>query len=254
MRPHSGPDLANIDGFPKRAEWARGRFQDFWGGTYKRFLVRGPAQFTLKIGRRHNFCTILAGVFLDLVDEEPVPYFHSVEAWKALGDNQEEERKVLRIQAPADRGARFRPSRSEAEAAGRCFEELERMRLTHAVWWACEGRRFYAAILRWTLRTLESTPPGSDKQRLYARAATCYYHLGLYEKWEAGQVLCGKTPARQIEKALRWDGVHDFEGKGYQVVTDYLREHPGDGQSERVADAVPRQENTQEPGAGKEEP
>ena len=81
---------------------------------------------------------------------------------------------------------------------------------------------------------------------------------------KAGQILLGKTTARRIEKSLRWDGVSDFDGKGYQVVTDYLREHPANGQAEpvrrslgeggRVADAVPRQENTQEPGAGKEEP
>ena len=89
---------------------------------------------------------------------------------------------------------------------------------------------------------------------LFARSATCYYRLGLYEKWEAGQILCGKTPARTIEKSLRWDGASDFDGKGFQVVTDYLREHPVAGQAERAVDAVPRRENTQEPGAGKEKP
>ena len=63
------------------------------------------------------------------------------------------------------------------------------------------------------------------KQELYRRTATCYYRLGLYEKWEAGQILLGKTPARQIEKSLRWDGVtYSYEGKGYEIVTRYLEE------------------------------
>ncbi|GAH75758.1 unnamed protein product, partial [marine sediment metagenome] len=115
----------------------------------------------------------------------------------------------------------------------RGFEELERTRLWNAVWWATEGAHFYRPLLRWYLKALGEVQPGPVKQELYARAATCYYRLGLYEKWEAGQTLLGKTPARRIEKALRWDGVHDFEGKGYQVVTDYLREHPANGQSER---------------------
>jgi hypothetical protein len=141
-----------------------------------------------------------------------------------------------------------------SEAAQRCFDELERTRLWNAAWWATEGGHFYRPLLKWYLAALGEVQPGRVKQELYRRAATCYYRLGLYEKWEAGQVLLGKTTARRIEKALRWDGVHDFEGKGYQVVTDYLREHPADGRSERVADAVPRQENRQETGAGKEEP
>jgi hypothetical protein len=120
----------------------------------------------------------------------------------------------------------------------RLFDELERMRLWNATWWATEGVHLYRPLLRWYLAALNQVQPGRVKQELYRRAATCYYRLGLYEKWEAGQILLGKTPARSIEKALKWDGVSDFDGKGYQVVTDYLREHPADGQAERVADAA----------------
>ena len=230
--------------------------RDFWPGAYKRFLVRGPTEITLHQSRNHSFNTILAGVFLDLVDEYPVPYFHTVQEWQAMKSAEAREVQSLLADSRASgrRSQRFRPAQTAAEAAVRGFDELERMRLWNAVWWAVEGVHFYKPLLRWYLAALQEVPPGPVKQELYARAATCYYRLGLYEKWEAGQILLGKTPARQIEKALRWDGVHDFDGKGYQVVTDYLREHPIAGRSERASDAVPRQENTQELGAGKEKP
>jgi len=136
-------------------------------------------------------------------------------------------------------------------AAVRLFDELEKMRLWNATWWATEGVQLYKPLLAWCRAALQEVRPGRVKQQLYCRAATCYYRLGLYEKWEAGQVLCGKTPAREIEKALRWDGVHDFEGKGFQTVSDYLCEHSATGLSERAAESVPRQENRQETGPGK---
>ena len=255
----------DIRGFAGQPELARGRMRDFWNGAYKRFLVRGPTEITIHQSRNHSFNTILAGVFLDLMDEHPVPYFCTVEEWQGLKSAEAREVQTLRAEARTGggRAARFlvrhspqgdggRPGVSEAEAAVRGFDELERMRLWNPFWWATEGAHFYRPLLRWYLKALGEVQPGPVKQELYARAATCYYRLGLYEKWEAGQILLGKTTARQIEKALRWDGIHDFDGKGYQVVTDYLREHPADGPSERVADAVPRQENRQEPEGGKE--
>ena len=106
--------------------------------------------------------------------------------------------------------------------SARMLDELECLRLWNPVWWATEGVHLYRPLLRLYLAALKEVPPGPVKQELYARAATCYYRLGLYEKWEAGQILLGKTPARQIEKAIRWDGVHNFEGKGFEAVSAYV--------------------------------
>jgi len=219
VRPHATERYLNdISGFDREPELARGRMRDFWGGAYKRFLVRGPTEITIEVGRNHSFCTILAGVFLDLVDEEPVPYFHGLEEWKILCAKQEKDRQSLRAQTPADRAARFQPGQSEAEAALRLFAELERTRLINPVWWAREGRRFYAPVLRWTRSAVKNTPAGPEIQRLLARATTCYYQLGIFEKWEQGQVALGKTPARQIEKGIRWDGITECGGKGFEIV------------------------------------
>jgi hypothetical protein len=95
----------------------------------------------------------------------------------------------------------------------------EKLRLTNAVWWATEGRRLYAAILRWTLVAQKTAPAGQDMKQMLARATTCYYQLGVYEKWEQGQVLCGKTSARRIEKMIRWDGCPEtYDSLGYESV------------------------------------
>jgi hypothetical protein len=40
---------------------------DFWGGVYKQFLVCGPADFVVRIGRNRSFGTRLQAVFLDRV-------------------------------------------------------------------------------------------------------------------------------------------------------------------------------------------
>ena len=50
---------------------ARTRVTDFWGGVYKQFLVCGPADFVVRIGRNRSFVTKLQGVFLDPVTGAP---------------------------------------------------------------------------------------------------------------------------------------------------------------------------------------
>jgi hypothetical protein len=217
-----GQPLSEIAGFEKQPELACARMTDFWNGAYKRFLVRGPTEITFQVARNHSFNTILAGVLLDLVDEYPVPYFQTVAEWQKTCADREKERQALQVEwsSGGTRLQRFRPGRTEAEAAARLFDETERMRLVNPVWWSRESRPFYAAALR--LKGLSDLPPGPDKQRLYALATTCYYQLGLYEKWDAGQTLLGKVPARRIEKAIRWDGVHNFEGKGFEAVSAYV--------------------------------
>jgi hypothetical protein len=224
-----GRPLSDIANFEKQPELARARMTDFWNGAYKRFLVRGPTEITFQVGRNHSFNTILAGVFLDLVDEYPVPYFQTVAEWQKACTNQEKERQALQAgwSSVSARLTRFRAAGTEVEAAARLFDETERMRLINPAWWSRQSRPFYADALRCMLKFLKDSPPGPDTQRHFARATTCYYQLGLCEKWEAGQVILGNVPARQIEKALRWDGVHNYWGKGCETVVKYLTERAG---------------------------
>jgi len=237
--------LSEIAGFEKQPELARARMTDYWNGAYKRFLVRGPTEITFQVSRNHSFNTNLAGVFLDLVDEYSVPYFQSVAEWqRACADREKEQRTLLaESRSGAPRAVRYAPASSSGDGAARLFDEVESMRLTNSAWWARESRPFYAAALRWMLKRLRDVPPGPDNQCLYARAATCCYQVGLYEKWEAGQVIIGKVPARQIEKAIRWDGVSDFDGCGFVAVSDYLKRVAAESR-ETGKDAEARRENT----------
>jgi len=221
VRPHGDVPLEDVAAFPAQPEWAHGRVRDFWGGVWKRFLVRGPQTLTVEVGRNGSLDTILPAVMLDLVDEDPAPYFQTVDAWKAREARREQERRTLTAQWPTA-VRRFQPAASASEAAGRLFDALEEKRLTNSAWWATEGRRYYAPLLRWYAqpgRRLAS----SAQTRLSQCLATCHYQLGQYAAWEADQKAAHLTTAREVEKSLRWDGVTpSYSGLGYEIVTAHL--------------------------------
>jgi hypothetical protein len=164
LRPQEG--LKSTKPLPKGAsfevgpELAAGRVRDFWGGVYKRYLVQGPCDITVYIRRNSSFCTILSGVFLDLVDEQPLPYFHPLKEWREL-ESQREKRKAELLRQQKARGAEhekykilFTPGQTEAEVAEKLIEALDAVQLTNPAWWATNKRRFYTPLLRWYRREL----------------------------------------------------------------------------------------------------
>ena len=55
--------------------------RDFWNAVYKRFIVRGPANYWVKVGRDGSYNTILGAVFIDKItgprtyaDDQPLSY------------------------------------------------------------------------------------------------------------------------------------------------------------------------------------
>jgi len=222
VRVHRGQSLEDVSGFASQPELARGRIRDFWGGVWKRYLVRGPLTLTVELNRKNSYDTMLPAVMLDLVDEDPAPYFHTIGQWNARETVRERERVVL-TQHPTG----SLPAKSEAKAANRLFNGLNEKRLTNSVWWATEGRRYYAPLSRWYTYALQK-PSVGPRSRLYARLATCEYQMGRYPSWEKWQQSAGLTTARQVEKSLRWDGVTDsYSGRGYEIVTTRIAEQSG---------------------------
>ena len=43
------------------------RMENFWGGVYESFLVRGPSRYILRIGKNYSVNTLLTAVFLDRI-------------------------------------------------------------------------------------------------------------------------------------------------------------------------------------------
>jgi hypothetical protein len=66
-------------------ELAQTRVRDFWHGVYKRFVVEGPARYTLVIKRNFTHCVVLSGVFVDDITCKPEPYFGTRNELSILG-------------------------------------------------------------------------------------------------------------------------------------------------------------------------
>jgi hypothetical protein len=200
-------DIAEFD---RKPELALARASDFYGGVYKRFLVRGPAKLTVQVNRNYSFNTILAGVMLDLVDELPPPYYCTRQEWEA-----EQQKKETQVKSPSA----FVPAGNEAEAAQRLASALDEMPFKNGAWWAENKRRIYLPLLRWQLADTNQ----DDSMAL----ASSYYQLNLFSDWEGLLQEQDVVTAREIEQAIRWDGVTpSCAGMGNKIISDYVKAHP----------------------------
>lgn len=220
IRAQSNKRFDDIRNFSALPELAHGRIKDFSGGVYKRFLVRGPVNVTVKLARNNSRNTILPGLMLDLVDELPPPYFHSVSDWQE-----------------AQLSSAFWPPPVTVDPAADLLNALDGVRRINPVWWASHSRQYYTSLLRW----YDSRPASRDT--IYWRhVANCCYGAGLYGRWEDSLRMAGLTPARDIEKALKWDGSYDLRGQGNRITTQYLLQHPEiNKQTRRTASTVSNQ-------------
>ena len=210
-------DVMNFDDMPSLAQ---SRQRDFWSGVYERFLVRGPIQLTVEVAKNNSHNTLLSGAFLDLVDEQPAPYFGTVDKWHVRQNAREQEINELLSQSVTARAARFAPASDEADAAGRLFLEVERLRDLNPIEWAQRSRPVYEALARWARMARSNTNLNKNTQ-LLKQEATCFYWMNSYSNWEVLQRREGLTPARDIEKSLKWDG-QSSDGEGFQVITAHL--------------------------------
>ena len=200
-------DIAEFD---QKPELARARATDFYGGVYKRFLVRGQTKLTLQVNRNYSFNTILSGVMLDLVDELPPPYYCTRQEWEARQQQKEALEKSQSV---------FVPANNAAEAAQRLASVLDGMPFKNEAWWAENKRRFYLPLLRWQLAEANQTNSPA--------VASSYYQLNLFSDWENQLQRQKIVTARGIEKSIRWDGVtYSCAGMGNQMISDYVKAHP----------------------------
>jgi hypothetical protein len=224
FKPHViGKPLRDIENFDRQPVLLRMRQRDFRGGVYMRTLVRGPQKLVVEVERSHAINAILAGVFLDAVDEEPAPYFSTPEQWKT----KQAQLKLLKQEWKAEdksiRVSRFAAGQDSKEVANRLFLEIERLRSWNPVAWAKHSRPIYSALAQFYL---SSSGLDAENQN---RLSTCQYHLGDFEDWENKQRERGLKTAREIEKSLRLDQEtikrnkgKNFSGRGYQTIQGHL--------------------------------
>ena len=225
-----GKPIDDVMGFDQQPELAKSRQRDFRNGVYQRFLVRGPQQLDIKIARNNSYNTILAGVFLDSVDEQPAPYFGTVEQWQERQNTRKQHMRELNAQNPAERAARFAPASDEREAATRLFTEVERLRDSNPLEWGKQSRPIYQALSRVIFPSQPEVKGRvntilDSKSWLSILQSTSFYNLTLYNDWEELQRRRGLMPARDIEKALKWDG-RSSDGEGSKVINQYLSSLP----------------------------
>jgi len=68
------PYRAKVEDAMSLPPLAHARIHDFWNGTYKSFVVRGPARYYLRVARNGSTNTIVAGIFIDKL-AGPVSHF-----------------------------------------------------------------------------------------------------------------------------------------------------------------------------------
>ncbi len=255
LRPLTVPFIRGNDRAPVGVDsgpvLARRRVVNFWGGVYVRFFVSGPRVLCIEVNRNGSFNTMLSGLMLDRFEAKPPPYFGTVAQWQAqqakvAARNAEEVRAWAA--GGAERAKRFRPGSSAPEAAERLWNELELARQWNPAWWAANSDRFHQPLLRGYMagevgwkdgrteerkKEEEKTGKRKDGKNRSAvertsnpaaeRAALCRYWLRFFPQWEDHLRGRGEKPARDIEKALRWDGREDSRWCGHEIIEKYLR-------------------------------
>jgi hypothetical protein len=185
---HSEPNLANE------------RVCNFDGGVWKRFLVRGPIDITVRISRNHSLNANFAALALDSIHQYAGPYFSAhAPSLASLAYNPGLAIPSVRAHHPAA----LRPSLVGADAV------LHRLAAARRRSIGCFARNMPAfALIAREYAVALSTLRGDPRAERQCREAlsACLWGTCLFERAEAMEVALGMKPARSIELALKWGG------------------------------------------------
>jgi sugar lactone lactonase YvrE len=224
----SGGDLRTAIGIGNGVSEARARVNNFFGGVYKRFLVRGPSNLAIKVARNHSFNATLSAVMLDEWDPRPAPYFKTADQSREDLAAKAQELESLRATWIGDRAAwmaRFRPMDDPSSAGAALLAQLDELQDWNPRWWALNHREIAVELSR-LCQASASAHVANESPRF---VAACFYEARLYAASETAQMAIGERTARQIEKSLRWDHVSQISsGHGYELVTEYVQANPAE--------------------------
>ncbi|MDA8376995.1 MAG: hypothetical protein M0Z50_08045 [Planctomycetia bacterium] len=227
--PNTEP-LTNMQGI------TQSRVVNFWGGVWKRFLVRGPIKLAIRVAKNYSFNTILQAVMLDPLAEHSAPYYYSSRVWLVHEIQRSEMRTELAAawengqipwhRHPTDDSAN-NPSGETAKQRGLSMvadilQALNLLEHRNPAAWAANQRRDYISVLRWCVANYGAIPKTPATAAIVEK---CYYHLGMFHSWEAVEKSRGMLTSRQIEEALRWNPETAFLSvNGFQAIRSYVRD------------------------------
>jgi len=208
----------------KKHGTAQSRVVNFWGGVWKRFLVRGPMKLAIRVAKNYSLNTILQAAMLDPLAEHPAPYYYGYRAWQA----HEIQRREFRTQIVArwrneqlSNGPPAKTGDNGLASARQIMQIMNVLEHRNPVAWAANQRLAYLSVLRWCVAGYGAIP---KRSAFSAIAEKCYYHLGLFHCWEAVEKSRGILTSRQIEKGLRWDRWRDsYCGLEFNTIRKYVK-------------------------------
>ena len=208
------------------------RVVNFWGGVWKRFLVRGPMKLAIRVAKNNSLDTILQAAMLDPLSQHPAPYYYGRRAWQIHEKKRAEFRTKLVAGWQSRQLADDPPARvvdGGLTTARQIIQILNVLEHRAPAVWAANQRFAYLSVLRWCVAKYGVNLPTSHAS---AVAEKCYYRLGLFRRWEALEKSRGILTSREIEKGLRWNPDTAFLSvNGFQAIRSYLSRHgSGHGQ------------------------
>jgi hypothetical protein len=199
------------------------RIANFWGGVYKRFVVKGPVNLRIHIQRNYSFNTVFNALMVDLPDERPVGYYMSAEQWRQTMFSS--NGKVQLVESDMSVSTALNGIdliSSERAKVQTIIGNLGWLKTRRPMWFAIHGQALIVPVTRW-LKEHETKNADRDYRML---EATACYMAGLYDTWESLETKNGMITTRQIEKSLRWDMMtQENSGFGYEAVRNYLDSH-----------------------------
>lgn len=226
LRAGPAPDQGVADVIAQRQQWqadrlqraqaqptlARARVRDFWKPVYKQFIVRGPDEFYVKIGKNNSYNTVLQAVMIDwLGGTTPIdPY--------RLADEMG--------------GVRYHPPRMDTAANGALSLTPATLDspLQEAVqlWKALDQAYSYdgSAALQWPSRLLSYRVAIATKTSSPSLLANWRWRLKLWrseDRAEFKEVMSRAYAAYQNEQAFRRDKERIFlTGNGDNVIAIWM--------------------------------
>ncbi len=191
------------------------RVVNFCGGVWKRFLVRGPMKLAIRVARNYSLNAMLQGAMLDPLAEHPAPYYFGHRAWQAH-ERQRAELRTRLVSAWHLGSAGF-PTRSAAtiHTARLILQILNVLEHRNPAAWAANQHQAYLSVLRWCVAHYGPIPQNPAAAVLVEK---CYYHLGLFHRWEAVEKSRHILTSRQIEKGLQWDLIDTAKHLGFSAI------------------------------------